>query len=211
MINIFCRSAALGALTLLVLLVPATTAAMPILGTSDCTDPFNPDFVGKCGTAIAGLEVGGELYDVTFELGTFIEVFGDPNSASFLPPAFWENLAGAQSAEGAIIDVLNDPLNCGGQPCVGVISGSTFTGQTIIPLNVDLMDPTLYQDCAPTRSGNALIWVRSTPTCNAEGRFFTDTYVFAVFTSKTVPEPTTLALLILGIAVVGATRRQAMK
>lgn len=60
---------------------------------------------GSQAMAILGLDVSGQLYDVTFQTGTFDEVY-EPELFPFLFP--FGDLAGATEAQDQIVVLLND-------------------------------------------------------------------------------------------------------
>ena len=73
--------------------------------TVDCVDGDANS--GQCLTAVSGLVVSGTAYDVYFTEESFLNLFGDPASATFNPPTFWEDQTTSGEAFSAIVDIVD--------------------------------------------------------------------------------------------------------
>jgi hypothetical protein len=58
-------------------------------------------------TKIENLVIDDVTYDVNFQSETFVNLFGNPNDASFNRPTFWNNPQGATRAVETIASLLN--------------------------------------------------------------------------------------------------------
>jgi hypothetical protein len=141
------------------------------------------NLTGSDATSISGLDVGGSLFDVTFENGSFNSIYGDPLAPSPVP-TFWNDFANADLARASI----NTALNLAG--ALTIIGGG---GDYRVA----------YAEVAGT---NALVIQSSNG-----GGWSLDGYTdvgggsvtnFATFTTTTVPAPATLLLLLSGLIAI---------
>ena len=86
--------------------------------------------VNAATTSIENLNIGGQIYDVTFMFDSFSDIFGDPNGIGFTPPTFWGQQDNALNAVSAINAELN---GIGSQE---VSDGTNNTDFYIVPSGV---------------------------------------------------------------------------
>ncbi|NES02179.1 MAG: hypothetical protein F6K22_04615 [Okeania sp. SIO2F4] len=94
------------------LLAAAATSAVLLFSSVSCAEAFtllyeDPSDTQKV-TGIEDLTIDGTEYDVSFEFGSFNDVFrniGDLTELEGKTPEFWGDFSGAMKAAQAIVDV----------------------------------------------------------------------------------------------------------
>lgn len=160
-------------------------------------------------TGINGLEVGGSLYDVEFRVGPATAIW--PDITTITTATFWGDAAAAEAAVEAMVDALNEPP----MPSVLAETGGAvalFTAAFIVPYSF-FGSPGDFTDL--TAAYGVLdggTWDNKGSSGAASASGF---YPWASFSAspsgppvETIPAPSAMALLLIGIASLGAKRRR---
>lgn len=162
-------------------------------------------------TELKGLDVDGTSYDVTFHQNvSFLElwdsnndgIFGNDTSLFNAAPEFWNDQTAAISATLAAIEALTDV------DYVHFFSGFGPTDRFFVPYERNSSDPNKIDsivDMDPDLVDDASLQIANVGADSTAGAT-----VWASFErSTTVTAPATLALMTLGIAGLGFSRRKA--
>lgn len=154
-------------------------------------------YSGGVATGIQDLVVGTTTYDVSFVFGSYNTVFASD------APTFLGDLAGANAAADALKALL-DPL-----PAVTIGSGTGCCGLLWVPYQATAT----HYEATQTGYGDAIgaSWQRYGNFSDSRTADRTSAnWSFAVLTlnQNTVPEPGSLALVLMGLAVAAALKRK---
>jgi hypothetical protein len=172
-----------------------TAHAIPIVTTSVCVN----DGGQQCATGITGLDIGGDIFDVSFSQLSYDDLYASSD------PYFLNDMSGALAAHLAVISAMNDAS-------IYNAIGIADQGDAWI-YTPYLNDPEVFGYQAYTGTLNT-IW--------GDSGFFsiaTDFglaqlapagyYVYASYSPESdMPTPTTLALFGFGLAGLGIGRRK---
>ncbi len=145
-----------------------SVASVALVGTSQAlaiptieyNDPFHPV---QSIRQIRDLEVNGNLYDVDFRFADFPNIFGSPDNPN-AGAAFWNDMAGAQTAGNTIVNLFNNA-----NPFYGNIAGefysngspsgdSVFGNSLLIPYGRSSSHPTTSTASYSYTSGTNTPW-----------------------------------------------------
>lgn len=180
---------------MLFLFAPFAANSVPVVTTADCVDV---DL--QCATGITGLEVLGEVLDVTFVAGSsYNDVFASDD------PFFLGDEDGAVAAIDAIVAAFGDAI----YGAVGMGFDPSFTGSSLIFVPYFASAESNSGAYAGGLTGDTSWFVTTYGARSAEdfSAFEPRRYTsFAIFTPTRVPEPGTLALFGIGLFGIGFAR-----
>jgi hypothetical protein len=157
-----------------------------------------------------GIHIGTRLFDVRFREGTCAQVYGTCDSSGFLFGSFEEAVAASLSLlNDVLVDVDSgafdsDPtLTYGIGPVCGMQCGQISTPYMDLGMHVSVVTAYNRAGLEPDLLGGGDIFKPNTSLGDPDG-------VWAVWTarSQSVPEPTSLALIGLGVAAYAGVRRK---
>ena len=157
-------------------------------------------------TGITDLEVAGSLYDVVFRVGPATAIWPDITTATF-----WGDAAAAEAAVEAMVDAINEPP----MPSVLAETGGAvalLTAAFIVPYSFCGSPGDFTDRTAAYGVLDGGTWDNKGSSGAASASGF---YPWASFSAspsgppvETIPAPSAMALLLIGIASLGAKRRR---
>ena len=179
--------------------ISAVLVGFLLISTSALSTPILDYKGGSSVVGILDFEVNGILYDVSWQQGSYNGIF-DTNGVT---PTFLNDSSGAQSAANGLI-TLFEANNLFPSDISGLCSNNSSDCDFVIPWSVSATNIDAFN----------IDWAQPSGPWNLQPQNWTRDFdhnlvAMTLFTqSAAVPEPASLALLILGLAGIGFSRKK---